>query len=285
MSATLLGAHMSISKGLGTAVRNGKSIGCTAVQVFTSSPQQWKFKPVTDEMVADFQAASAETGITEIVSHDSYLINLCAPDEAKREQSIDGMKNEINRCAKYGIRYVVSHMGSHVGQGAETGLKMVAESAKRVLDETPDTVTICMETTAGQGSALMAKFEELANILEALKGNQRLGICLDTCHIFVAGYDIRTLETFTRTFADFERIIGFDRLKVVHCNDSKKGLGSRVDRHSNIGQGELGLEPFRLMVNDPRFDRIPILLETPAEDDGHEKDLATSKSLIPAPQV
>ena len=163
-------------------------------------------------------------------------------------------------------------------------LRMSSPLPARLAEWHPD-VTLLMETTAGQGTALNSKFEELAFVLEGCKGHPQLAVCLDTCHIFVAGYDIRTLETFTRTFADFERIIGFDRLKVVHCNDSKKGLGSRVDRHSNIGQGELGLEPFRLMVNDPRFDRIPILLETPAEDDGHEKDLATSKSLIPAPQV
>ena len=279
MPAQLLGAHMPTSGGLGNTVRNGKAIGCTAVQVFTSSPQQWKSKPVTDEAALDFKNACAETGISEIVSHDSYLINLCAPDPAKREQSIEGMKGEIERCAKYGIRYVVSHMGAHVGQGEDVGLNAVVESTKRVLDETPDTVTICMETTAGQGSALMAKFEQLAFVLEHTKGHPRLGICLDTCHIFVAGYDIRTKETFLSTFDEFQRVIGFDRLKVVHCNDSKKGLGSKVDRHANIGSGEIGLDAYRLLVTDSRFDHIPILLETPTENEGHEKDLATLKQL------
>ena len=279
MSAQLLGAHMPTSGGLGNSIRNGKAIGCTAVQVFTSSPQQWKSKPVTDEGADNFKAACLSTGITEVVSHDSYLINLCAPDLAKREQSIEGMKGEIDRCAKYGIRYVVSHMGSHVGQGDEVGLAAVAESTKRVLDETPDSVTICMETTAGQGTALMARFEQLAYILDALKGHPRLAICLDTCHIFVAGYDIRSEETFSATFKEFERVIGFDRLKVVHCNDSKKGLGSRVDRHANIGVGAIGIQAFQLLVNDARFTNIPILLETPTEDEGHEKDLATLKGL------
>ncbi len=280
MAATLIGAHMSTSGGLGNAVRNGKAIGCTAVQVFTSSPQQWKAKPVSDEMAANFKAACIETGISEVVSHDSYLINLCAPDPDKRIQSIEGIKSEIERCAKYGIRYVVSHMGSHVGQGEEAGLAGVAESTRQVLAETPESVTICMETTAGQGTALMAKFEQLATILDKLNGNNRLAICLDTCHVFVAGYDIRTAETFLKTFEEFDRIIGFERLSVIHCNDSRKGLGSKVDRHANIGQGEIGPEAFRLLVNDKRFDSIPILIETPAENQGHEQDIALLKSYI-----
>ena len=280
MSAKLLGAHIPSAGMLGHSIRNGSKMGCTAIQVFTSSPQQWKSKPVTDEVAADFKVAIRETGITEIVSHDSYLINRFSPDLAKREQSIEGIKSEIERCAKYGIRFVVSHMGSHVGQGEKAGLAGVVESTRRVLDETPDSVTICMETTAGQGTALMAKFEQLAHLIEQLNDHPRLAVCLDTCHVFVAGYDIRTEETFTHTFAEFDRIIGFDKLKVVHCNDSKKGLGSRVDRHDNIGQGEIGLEAFRLLVNDSRFDQIPILLETPTDNEGHERDLATLKSLI-----
>ena len=265
---------------LGNTLRNGLKMECAAVQIFTSSPQQWKAKPVTDEIVADFRAASHETGITDIVSHDSYLINLCAPDPDKREQSIQGIKSEIERCARYGIRLVVSHMGSHVGQGEEVGLAAVVESTRRVLDETPDSVTLCMETTAGQGTSLMAKFEQLAFVIERLNGHPRVGICLDTCHIFAAGYDIRTEESFRATFAEFDHKIGFDKLKVVHCNDSKKALGSRVDRHHNIGQGEIGLEAFRLLVNDSRFDGIPILLETPTDNQGHERDLALLKSLI-----
>jgi deoxyribonuclease IV len=270
----LLGAHRPAVGGIHNAVKSAKAIGCTAVQVFTTSPQSWRAKDVTDAMVADFRKACAETGIHDVVSHDSYLINLCAPDPAKREQSIEGLKGEIGRCAQYGIKWVISHMGSHMGQGVEAGLEGVAESTKRVLDETPDSVTICMETTAGQGTALMAKFEELAAILEATKGHPRLAICLDTCHIFVAGYDIRIAETFNQTFAEFDRVIGLDRLRVIHCNDSKKGLGSRVDRHAHIGEGEIGDEAFRLLVTDPRFFKVPILLETEVENDGQEKDLA-----------
>jgi len=279
MSAQLLGAHMPTSGGLGNAIRTGKAMGCSAVQVFTSSPQQWRSKPVSDEMAADFRTACTETGITEVVSHDSYLINLCAPDPVKRIQSVNGIKAEIERCARYGIRYVVSHMGAHVGQGEQCGLDAVVETTRQVLEETPETVTILMETTAGQGTSLMAKFEQLAFVIEQLKGPERLAICLDTCHIFVAGYDIRTQQTFLKTFEDFDRIIGFNRLKVVHCNDSKKGLGSRVDRHANIGNGEIGTDAFRFLVNDQRFENIPILIETPTENEGHERDIATLKGL------
>lgn len=273
---------MPASGGLQNAIRGGHAIGCTAVQVFTSSPQMWKAKPVTDAMVAAYRTSLEETGISEVVSHDSYLINLCAPDEAKRRQSIEGMKGELARCAQYGIDRVVSHMGAHMGQGEECGLQGVAESIREVLDDSADSVTVCMETTAGQGSSLMAKFEHLAFIIEQLKGHPRLGICMDTCHIFAAGYDIRTAETFAATMDRFGQIVGFDRLKVVHCNDSKKGLGTRVDRHAHIGEGEIGEEAFRLLVNDPRFENIPILLETPIEDQGHERDLAKLKSFIAA---
>lgn len=280
MPATLLGSHRPATGGIHNAVLDGKSVGCTAVQVFTSSPQMWKSKPVTDEMVALYRAALETTGITEVVSHDSYLINLCAPDEAKRQQSMEGMKGELERCAKYGIDRVVSHMGAHVGQGEEVGLAGVARSIAQVLDETPDSVTICMETTAGQGSSLMFKFEHLAYVIEALKGHPRLGVCLDTCHVFAAGYDIRTEEGFKHTFDEFDRIIGLDRLRVIHCNDSKKGLGTRVDRHEHIGQGEIGPTAFRCLVNDERLAHIPILLETAIEDNGHEKDLATLRSFI-----
>ncbi len=269
---------MPVAGGLGNAIRKGHEIGCTAVQVFTSSPQQWKSKPITDEMAEDFLAAVAETGINELISHDSYLINLCSPDPMKRAQSIVGMKSEIGRCARYGIPKVVSHMGSHVGEGEEAGLKAIAESLQQVLAETEESVTVCMETTAGQGTALLYQFEHLATILELAKGHPRIGICLDTCHIFVAGYDIRTDELFSGVIDDFARIVGLERLKVVHANDSKKGLGSKVDRHDNIGVGEIGPDAFKWLVNDARFNQIPIILETPTENDGHERDLALLKS-------
>lgn len=279
MSAKFIGAHMPIKKGLGDALRKGKEIGCTAVQVFTSSPQTWHTPPITPDKVADFRKAQQETGITEVVTHDSYLINLCAPDPAMREKSILGLTNELNRSATYGIRYVVSHMGAHVGQGVDQALQSVAEATKMVLDHSVEEVTLLMETTAGQGSSLNSRFEEIAKLLELMKGNKRLGVCLDTCHIFVAGYDIRSAATFKKTFEEFNRLIGFDRLKCVHCNDSKKGLGSKVDRHEHVGKGEIGLKAFEMLVNDPRFDRIPIIVETPEGDTMHAENVRVLQSL------
>ncbi|MBI5706795.1 MAG: deoxyribonuclease IV [Armatimonadetes bacterium] len=273
MPAKLLGAHMPTAGGLDKAIRNGKAIGCTAVQVFTSSPQQWRAKEVTDEMASKFKDALKETGITSVVSHDSYLVNLSALDTEMQAKSIAGLKGELNRCAAYGIPFAVSHIGAHMGRGIEEGLRIAAEGIAEVLADTPDSVTLLMETTAGQGSVLNSKFEELAWLLDALKGHKRLGVCLDTCHVFVAGYDLRNQEMFEATFDRFGKAVGLDRLKAIHCNDSKKGLGSHADRHEHIGKGEIGEEAFRLLVNDPKFEYVPILLETPEAETMHQVNL------------
>lgn len=269
---------MKASKGLGNALREGKAIGAEAVQVFTSSPQMWRASSVTPEKIADLNSARQETGLTDIVSHDSYLVNLCAPEPEIRQKSFDGLKGEMTRCGAYRIRYVVSHMGAHKGQGEAYGIGVVAEATLRLLAETPEEVTLLMETTAGSGSALGATFEQLAAVLDLCNRPARLGVCLDTCHIFAAGYDIRTREVYDMVFEHFDNLIGLERLRAFHLNDSKKGLGSRVDRHDHIGKGELGLDPFRFLVNDPRFATTPMLLET--EVSGHAADLATLRSLL-----
>jgi deoxyribonuclease-4 len=271
---------MPTTGGLGKAVTSGKAIGCTAVQVFTSSPQQWKAKVVDDSMVEAFCAAKTETGIDCVVSHDSYLINLCAPTEEAREKSIIGLSGEIERCARYGIDRVVSHLGGHLGQGEDEGIRLIVESLLRILGDAPESVTVLMETTAGQGSSINHKFENIARILEGCKGHPRLGVCMDTCHIFAAGYDIRTPETYEQTMALFEKVVGFDRLMAVHCNDSKKDFGSKVDRHEHIGEGFIGIEAFRCLVNDARFTDIPVLLETPEAAEMHETNLNKLKSLM-----
>ncbi len=278
MNAKLIGAHMPIKNGLGGAIREGKRIGCTAIQVFTKSPQLWKAKPISDDMVADFKAAITETGITKVVCHDSYLINLAAAGENLREKSIAGLTDEMNRCAQYGIKYLNSHIGAHVGQGYDEGIRLGVLGAKRALADSDPSVMLVMETTAATGTSLGGTFEMLRAVLDGLNGDQRVAVCVDTCHIFAAGYDIRTAETFNETFAKFESVIGFNRLVAVHCNDSIGGLGSKKDRHAHIGEGEIGEEGFRLLVNDKRFERIPILLETPMENEGHERDLAKLKS-------
>jgi deoxyribonuclease-4 len=265
---------MPTGKGLDDALREGKKIGCTAVQVFTSSPRQWKSSPVTRDKAELFKKASTETKIDALISHDSYLINLADEDPEKREKSIQGLTGEIERSAAYGIPLVVSHMGSRKGQDLTFAQTKVAEAALQILDSTPNSVTLLMETTAGQGSSLNSTFEEIATILEMCKNPDRLAVCLDTCHIFVAGYDIRTPEAFHATFQRFEELIGFSKLKAVHANDSKKDFGSHVDRHENIGEGFIGPVAFQTLVNDSRFDDIPIVVETPSEDDGHAKNVA-----------
>jgi deoxyribonuclease-4 len=274
MPATLIGAHMPTGGGgVAQSIRDGKAIGCTAVQVFTKSPRMWASPALSEEKIAEFKAAAAETGISALVCHDSYLINLAAPQPEARDRSEEALRAEMIRCGQLGIPHVVSHMGAHMGDGEEVGIQRVVEGALRVLSDTPADVTLLMETTAGQGSSLNAKFEQIAQILDSCRRPERLAVCLDTCHIFAAGYDIRTREAFEATFGEFERLIGFDKLKVVHCNDSKKGLGSRVDRHENLGDGEIGATAFKLLVNDARFERIPIVVETPIEDDGHRRNV------------
>jgi deoxyribonuclease IV len=276
MPARLLGAHIPTQGGLGKSVRFGHNIGCTAIQVFTSSPRQWYSKPVSDAEVKDFRDAREETGLVDVVSHDSYLVNLAAPTEDIAVKSYDSLKGEMIRCSKYGIDRVVSHLASYKGQDQGETLVRTAEIVRRLLDETPDDVTLLMETTAGMGSSINSRFEEMHILLDMVDGHPRLCVCLDTCHVFAAGYPIHTEEGYEHTFAEFDRLVGLDRLRTIHCNDSKKPFGSRLDRHENIGEGLIGHLAFQKLVNDPRFDDIPILLETEAEN--HEMNLNRLKS-------
>ncbi len=273
MSGPLFGAHMPTGKGLGDAVRRGRAIGCEVVQVFTSSPQQWKSKPVTDAMVVDFRAAVAETAIPYVVSHDSYLINLCAVSEEGREKSIAGLSAEMDRCGLYGIPMVVSHIGAAMDQPRDLARQLAADGIRRVLAATPSSVTLLMETTAGQGSVLNADFDELADIFERVGPTDRLGVCLDTCHVFAAGYELRTREAWAALLDTFDAKIGLARLRCLHVNDSAKPYASRKDRHAAIGEGEIGLEPFRWLVNEPRLKGIPAFLETPDADTMHAENL------------
>ena len=276
MPARWIGAHMPTSGGLHKAVREGSKIGCTAVQVFTNSPQQWAAKAITCDAVSALALALEETGIERrhLVSHDSYLINLCAPDLEKREQSRQGMIREILRCNELGIPWVVSHVGAHMSQGEEAGMKAAAESLLQVLDETPDFVTVLMETTAGQGSSLNYRFDQMATMFELLGNHPRVGVCLDTCHIFAAGYDIRTPGAYAATFAEWDRLVGRDKIKVLHVNDSKKALGTRVDRHNHLGEGEIGESAFRCLVHDPLFEETPMVVETPDAVPMHQANVA-----------
>lgn len=275
MPAELIGAHMPTSGGLDKALANGRAIGCTAVQVFTSNPRQWKGKEITAELAEAFQSAAKEGDLPgeALISHDTYLINLAAPDEELREKSKAAILSELTRCAALGITGAVSHMGAHKDQGEEKGLERVAESVREIEGDMPESVTLLMETTAGQGSSLNYQIEHLGKILDLTNGSPRLGVCLDTCHLFAAGYDLSTEEGYEECMAKLESEVGFDRIKACHVNDSKHPCGSRKDRHEHLGEGEIGPSAFQRLVNDDRFRRIPLLIETPKADEMHEENV------------
>jgi deoxyribonuclease-4 len=277
------GAHMSISGGLYKAFGYGERAGCDTIQIFSKNQQQWHAKPLSEQDIARFKAEQERTGFGPLVVHDSYLINLASPNDELWEKSIAAFAEELERCAALGIPYLVTHPGAHTGSGEEAGLRREAAALNRLFDaQVGGEVQVLLETTAGQGSHLGYRFEHLAKLIELVGQDERLGACVDTCHILAAGYDIRTAEACATTFAEFDRVVGIDRLKVFHLNDSRQDLGSRVDRHTHIGEGYVGLEGFRAIVNDPRFAEIPMILETPKGDDLAEdiENLAKLRGLI-----
>ena len=267
-----IGAHMPTAGGLHKSLTAGREIGCTAIQVFTSSPRQWKSAPIKDVDRDAFRAAHLECGEPFLVAHDSYLINLAAPDPEVLERSQEAFRSELDRAEQLGIAWLVTHMGAHLGQGEAEAVARLAASLKSILDATDAlgyTVGIALETTAGQGTGLGATFDQLGEVLRAVGEHPRLGVCLDTCHIFVAGYDLRDEESYEKTWDAFETHIGRRNLKVIHANDAKKPLGSKVDRHEHIGEGEIGLEAFARLVTDPRLKHVPIIVETPDSETMH----------------
>jgi deoxyribonuclease IV len=271
---------MPTSKGLPQAVRDGKAIGCDCIALFTTTPMQWKNREISDELAAEFKQAVADNGIGAVVSHAIYLLNLASPEEENRARSRQAYAEELQRCAKLGIPYAVVHVGKHMGAGEEEGVKRLSESIEWVLGETPREADIAMEIDAGQGTCIGHRFEQLADVISYNKGHERLRICLDTCHMFAAGYDISTPESFASVLDDFDKVLGLDRLKAFHVNDAKKGLGSRIDRHEHIGQGTLGDEVFRFVVNEPRLAAVPLYLETPESETMHEVNLARLRSFL-----
>jgi deoxyribonuclease IV len=276
-----LGAHVSTSGGVDKAPANGRDLGCQAIQVFTRNQMQWRARALAKKEVAAFQQGMAASKIMVAVAHDSYLINLGSPEGEVLRKSLEAFADEMERCEQLGIPYLVAHPGSHVGTGEAAGLKRIVESINRVLNQKNGYATqVLLETTAGQGSNLGYRFEQLASILAEIEATDRVGICVDTCHVFAAGYDLRTRSTYDFTFEQLHRVIGLKKIKAFHLNDSKKGLGSRIDRHENIGKGELGLDPFRFLLNDTRFEGLPMLLETPGGDEAYRRDLETLRSLI-----
>lgn len=281
----LLGAHMSIAGGYYKAVETAHRCGCDCVQLFTKNNNQWRAKDITADDARQFREALRRTGVTHPISHDSYLINLAAPDEPLWHKSVAALVVELQRADRLGIPYVVAHPGAFTTSSEEAGLARVVAALNKVHSQSKGVRAMCLlETTAGQGSSLGWRFEHLGAILDGVKHPQRLGVCVDTCHVFAAGYPLATAREYRQTMAALDRAVGLQRVKAFHLNDSVKELGSRVDRHAHIGQGKLGLEAFRRLLNDRRFQDVPMYLETPKGlRDGVQWDvinLATLRGLL-----
>ncbi len=279
----LLGAHQSIAGGVEKALARGQDVGCDTIQIFVKTPNRWVSKALAEENVLAFKDAVAETSIWPVFAHSLYLINLATPDDALWQKSLDALTDDLERCELLGLPGLVIHPGSHMGSGEEVGIARISSALDEVQTRLPGyNVQVWLETTAGQGAHLGYTFAQLQAIIDGVKDPAQLGVCFDTAHAFAAGYELRTPEGYEATWAEFDETLGFDRLKAIHLNDSKKERGSRVDRHDHIGKGLLGLEPFRFLLNDSRFRGFPMTLETDKGPDLAEdkENLAVLRSLI-----
>lgn len=277
----LLGAHVSVKDGVDFSPERARALGCDSMQIFTRNQMQWKANAIEEDRAAKFRQNVRKNGIQRTMAHDSYLINLCALDKRILEMSKEAFTDELERARILKIDYLVFHPGSHLGAGEKKGMKNIAANVRKVLEAIGDGgPRVLFETTAGQGSNLGYSFEQMAFMLGEVGMDDRTGICYDTCHSYAAGYDIRTEDGYRKTIQQFDDIIGLERLFAFHFNDSKGGQGSRIDRHDSIGKGKLGKSAFANLVNDGRFERHPMVLETPGGDDGYRKDLKTLRSLI-----
>jgi deoxyribonuclease-4 len=278
----LLGAHLSVSGGVDTAFDRAKQLDCTALQIFTKSNRQWQAKDLEPELIDRFCQRQQACGLP-VVCHASYLLNLGTPDDAIWHKSVDALIIELQRCEQLKIPYLVLHPGGHMGSGVEAGLARVAAGLDIAHQRLPGyRVKTALEISAGQGSHLGVTFFEIAEMLHLCQQPERLAVCFDTCHALAAGYEFRTPESYEAMMAEFDRVIGLERLTVCHLNDSEKELGSHVDRHAHIGEGCIGLEPFGYFLNDPRLKDVPFLLETPVDDDPGDniRNLEKLRSLI-----
>lgn len=276
----LLGAHTSASGGVHHALLEGKEIQATTIQLFTSNQKQWQGRALSSEMIESWQEALKETGISHIMSHDSYLINLGGPRQEILEKSRKAFLEEIGRCLQLSVTYLNFHPGASLDGDVQECLDRIVESlllARPLLEN--DATRLLLETTAGQGSTIGHCFEHLAYIIDKVKDQIPIGVCIDTCHIFVAGYDIRTAEGWNQTLSEFDRIIGLSHLYAFHLNDSLKGLGSRVDRHQPLGEGQIGWDCFRFLMTDPRTRCLPKYLETPGGKELWKKEIEQLQKL------
>jgi deoxyribonuclease IV len=281
----ILGAHISTSGGYEKAVARAESLGCTAFQIFTKSNRQWAAPAITAQQAELFRATVTTSSIAakNIVVHASYLINIGSSNPELRHKSQESLIHEINRCQLLGIDYLVLHPGSATGTSEQECLNNIITSLDSAFTQTPGTTKVLLETMAGQGSSVCYRFEQIAYIMKHMEHARRVAVCVDTCHIFAAGYDFRTPELYKKTWDQFDAIIGLEHLAAFHLNDSKKELGSRVDRHEDIGKGQIGLEAFGMLMNDKRFAHIPKLLETPETTDimqDYARNLTTLSQLI-----
>jgi deoxyribonuclease IV len=285
-----LGAHVPITGGVFNAPGHGRAIGAEAIQIFTRNQMQWACRPIREEEAAAFREALAGSGVRRVLTHGSYLMNLASPNPEFLEKSRACLVTEMERCHQLGVPYVVLHPGAHMGLGEEEGLSAIARSLDHVLERTEGLeVMPLLEVTAGQGSTLGYRFEHLAAIFDRVREPDRVGVCLDTCHLYAAGYDLASAEGHENTLRAFTKIVGLGKLKAVHLNDSKRELGSRVDRHARAGEGHLGLEAFARIVNDRRFRGLPLVVETPGPLPEWKKEIARIRALVrpaarPAPK-
>jgi deoxyribonuclease-4 len=278
-----LGAHMPVSGGLHLSIERIRSVRGTAMQIFTRNQRQWRTPPLRREDIRRFLEALEEWGPYPVAAHGSYLINLASPDGALRRRSINAFATELRRAERLSIPYLVTHPGSHMDAGVEKGIERCTRSLDAAIRRSGTSrVVVLIENTAGQGTGLGSRFEEIASILKRSAHRPRLGVCLDTCHAFAAGYDFRTRKTYQRTFSRLDRLIGVRRVRFFHVNDSMHELGSRKDRHQHIGKGEIGLPGFRLLMNDPRFQGVGMVLETPKDESLKEdrRNLKVLRSLV-----
>ncbi|MBI2930257.1 MAG: deoxyribonuclease IV [Planctomycetes bacterium] len=276
-----LGAHLSIAGGLHLACARGQELGCEVIQIFTRNQQQWRTKPLSDDEVMTFKQACRRHRIRLAFAHDSYLVNLCAPDGDIRERSLSAFVEEMERCERLGLAFLVTHPGSPGVTGEREGIRAMIASLDEALKRTGGLRTrVLLETSAGQGACVGHRFEQMREMIEGVREPERLGVCFDTCHVFAAGYDLRTRAAYDATLDEFDRLIGVKRIEAFHVNDSKRELGSRVDRHEHIGKGHLGIEAFRCLMRDRRFARIPKVIETPKEDDMDARNLSLLRDLI-----
>ncbi|MEN3048005.1 MAG: deoxyribonuclease IV [Candidatus Caldarchaeales archaeon] len=276
----LLGAHVSIAGSIAKSVERAQELGCTTFQIFTRNPRGWRAGRLKDAEVEEFRRRRKEAGYEVVVAHMPYLPNIASPVKEGWERSVRSLVEELKRCDALGIEYLVCHLGSHLGKGVEVGMSQVVKAVDRAIGEVDPKCVLLLENMAGQKGSVGSRFEEIREILGRLSFRDRVGVCLDTCHLYAAGYDIRSASGLEETLRSFDELVGIGDLKVLHLNDSKGGLGSRLDRHEHIGLGKIGREGFRRIVNHPKLTRLPMIIETPEDEHGdYARDLSVLRSL------